>query len=819
MAQIGNEGDDPDTVPSEVTIAELETISPVITGLEIDNEEPYQEYIDANPELFSSPALQEEVQDMVDAVNASESILEQIGEEGDDPDTVPSVVTVAELETISPEITGLEIDNEEPYQEYIDANPELFSSPATLEEVQNMVDAVNVSEAVLTQIGNEGDDPDTVPSVITTQQIGTISPAVTGIVPGNEEPYQEYIDTNPESFSSPATQEEIQDMVTTVNVSEGVLTQIGNEGDEPDVVQSVVTVAELGTISPEVTGLVISNESLYQEYIDENPSLISAPATAEEVQSLVTAVNTSADGTNVNTTITATSPIVADGVTVTNVLIRLANTLGEFLTEGGDNVTLSITGNATQEGTLVDFGNGTYVAEYKNLVGEFVTITGTVNGKPITSSAIVEFLADLDNDSNPDITDLDDDGDGQSDEDEIACGSDPLDLTSVSDDLDNDNLPDCVDPDDDNDGILDDDDENDDNDGQSDEDEIACGSNPLDPASVSLDSDGDTIPDCTDEDDDGDGQTDDDEIACGSDPLDGASISADNDLDGIPNCVDPDDDNDGILDTDDEDDDGDGINDEDEVTCGSNPQDSTDAALDTDGDGIPNCIDEDDDNDGTPDEEDAFPMDETEDTDTDGDGEGNNVDEDDDDDGIDDEDDLEPLLAYDPNGDDDMDGFPNSVEDLNGDGNPYNDDSDGDGIGDFLDPYSQFDDDDGDGILNGVENENKDPNPYNNDCDNDGMPDFLDADPCGVSSAGAFTPNGDGMNDTWVIQGIEGYPFNTVKVYNKNGHEVFGARGYKNDWYGGFQNSLDKLPAGSYYYQINLGDGSKPIDGWLFLNY
>ena len=50
---------------------------------------------------------------------------------------------------------------------------------------------------------------------------------------------------------------------------------------------------------------------------------------------------------------------------------------------------------------------------------------------------------------------LDADGDGQTDADEIACGSDPNDNASVSPDNDGDVVPDCVDPDDDNDGVLD----------------------------------------------------------------------------------------------------------------------------------------------------------------------------------------------------------------------------------------------------------------------------------------------------------------------------------------------------------------------------
>jgi hypothetical protein len=87
-----------------------------------------------------------------------------------------------------------------------------------------------------------------------------------------------------------------------------------------------------------------------------------------------------------------------------------------------------------------------------------------------------------------------------------------------------------------------------DRDRQSDGHELACGSDPLDASTLAPDADGDRIPDCLELDDDNDGQTDEDEIACGSDPADATSRAPDLDGDLRPDCVDSDDDNDGSAD-------------------------------------------------------------------------------------------------------------------------------------------------------------------------------------------------------------------------------------------------------------------------------
>ena len=85
--------------------------------------------------------------------------------------------------------------------------------------------------------------------------------------------------------------------------------------------------------------------------------------------------------------------------------------------------------------------------------------------------------------------------------------------------------------------------------------------------------------------------------------------------------------------------------------------------------------------------------------------------------------------------------------------------------------------------------------------------------------AEAVTPNGDGINDTWVIKNIENYTNSVVKVFNRWGTEVFASRNYQNDWDGHYKNKAQSLPeSGSYYYQIDAdGNGSYEKEGWMYI--
>ena len=368
------------------------------------------------------------------------------------------------------------------------------------------------------------------------------------------------------------------------------------------------------------------------------------------------------------------------------------------------------------------------------------------------NEGIDEGFTDNDNDGEADCVDTDDDNDGNTDDEEGACGSEPLNADSTCeecdgidndlndgidegfDDTDSNGMADCIDEDDDDDGIIDD-------------EEVACGSDPLNADSTCEECDGidndlndgidegfddtdsDGTADCVDTDDDDDGIIDDEEVSCNSDPLNAASTcevcdGIDNDLnelideeyddsdgDGISDCVDTDDDNDDVDDDQDncptlynpaqEDLDGDNVGDAcDQDADGDGDLSDTDCddldpsryhgAVEICSDGIDNDCDElvDDDNalgdcdaDGENNGTDNCLLDYNPgQSDLDNDGEGDTCDADDDNDSVDDINDNCPIVANADQSDIDGDGA----------GDVCDSDADGDGVNDYTGDLCQF---------------------------------------------------------------------------------------------------------------------------------
>ncbi len=76
-----------------------------------------------------------------------------------------------------------------------------------------------------------------------------------------------------------------------------------------------------------------------------------------------------------------------------------------------------------------------------------------------------------------------------------------------------------------------------------------------------------------------------------------------------------------------------------------------------------------------------------------------------------------------------------------------------------------------------------------------------------------FTPNNDGINDTWRIDFLNTYPDNRVQIFTRGGNLVFQSRGYNTPWDGTVKGK--PLPFDTYYYIIEPGSGRDPITGYV----
>lgn len=295
-----------------------------------------------------------------------------------------------------------------------------------------------------------------------------------------------------------------------------------------------------------------------------------------------------------------------------------------------------------------------------------------------------------------------------------------------------------------------------------------------------------------------------------------ATNPTDTDGDGIPDYLDIDSDDDGIPD-----------NVEAQTTLGYSTPSGIDlnanglddayeqggnlglVPVDTDGDGLPDYVDDDSDNDGVPDSI-----------------EGHDPNHD----GIPDV----VFLGVDSDGDGLDDGYEGAVLmdiDVNDEiDNPFNDlpNTDQDNESDYRD-----DDDDGDGIATIDEDTNGDGNWANDDFDNDGIPDYLDPDLIttadDIEVFNVVTPNGDGIHDVLKIRGIENFPNNTVKIFNRWGVLVFSTNAYstQGNVFDGTSNGRvtvdkdNKLPVGTYFYILDYKDtvgNSKSLTGYIYIN-
>ena len=82
-----------------------------------------------------------------------------------------------------------------------------------------------------------------------------------------------------------------------------------------------------------------------------------------------------------------------------------------------------------------------------------------------------------------------------------------------------------------------------------------------------------------------------------------------------------------------------------------------------------------------------------------------------------------------------------------------------------------------------------------------------------VAIPNIFSPNGDGIHDTWVVQYLNDYPGCTVDIFNRYGQKIFHSEGYGKPWDGTINGN--PVPIGTYYYIVDPKNGRKIMSGYV----
>ena len=122
--------------------------------------------------------------------------------------------------------------------------------------------------------------------------------------------------------------------------------------------------------------------------------------------------------------------------------------------------------------------------------------------------------------------------------------------------------------------------------------------------------------------------------------------------------------------------------------------------------------------------------------------------------------------------------------------------------------------------VSDVSTSGKDPDP-----NNDGNPDEkvetgIMLEKATIRAPEGFSPNGDGINDGFVIENLDGERI-TLEIYNRWGNMIYKDSDYKNTWNGicnqGIYTGKD-IPDGTYYYIVSKKNGQDKYIGFLTIN-
>ncbi len=82
-----------------------------------------------------------------------------------------------------------------------------------------------------------------------------------------------------------------------------------------------------------------------------------------------------------------------------------------------------------------------------------------------------------------------------------------------------------------------------------------------------------------------------------------------------------------------------------------------------------------------------------------------------------------------------------------------------------------------------------------------------------ITPTNVITPNGDGVNDAWVIGNLNTYPDNEVQLFDKAGRMLYQVKGYQNNWDGTLNGNY--LTEGTYFYMIKIGSKGFMKKGYI----
>lgn len=80
-----------------------------------------------------------------------------------------------------------------------------------------------------------------------------------------------------------------------------------------------------------------------------------------------------------------------------------------------------------------------------------------------------------------------------------------------------------------------------------------------------------------------------------------------------------------------------------------------------------------------------------------------------------------------------------------------------------------------------------------------------------------FSPDGDGTNDSWILPITGDYANNVVTIFNRWGDQIASFNNYNNidvAWDGTYQSGV-RVPAGTYFYTVELIDFGTTKSGWV----